>query len=207
MARFRILFVCTIILYINYIANYVCGKFTDSMVAKNYEQIIYFLWFCIFCWILSPIFCNLRDYLIKMNELQNQDNQFRLKARFCESFASVIVFCFVLFKICGFSILLLTFLYSFFTQIIEYFLLIKLDKSKEKYDYNTIYFKFEKPVLIIKDIFQNLKGYVPYFILIVPYLQDLITLGDTTKSIVAFKYVARGLSFFVDNRKQIKIKK
>jgi hypothetical protein len=142
-----------------------------------------------------------------MNELQNQDNQFRLKARFCESFASVIVFCFVLFKICGFAILLLTFLYSFFTQIIEYFLLIKLDKSKEKYDYNTIYFKFEKPILIITDIFQNLKGYIPYFILIVPYLQDLITLGDTTKSIVAFKYATRGLSFFVDNRKQIKIKK
>jgi hypothetical protein len=41
----------------------------------------------------------------------------------------------------------------------------------------------------------------------VPYLQDLITLGDTTKSIVAFKYVARCLSFFVDNKKQIKIKK
>ena len=53
---------------------------------------------------------------------------------------------------------------------------------------------------LFRDSFNNLKNYIPYFVLIFPYFNNDITLGDTVRAIGAFKYIMNSIGFFTDNR-------
>ncbi len=236
-----VLIICSLILYLNYTANYACGKFTDSMVARDLSSIMYFLWLCIILWVLFSILSNLKDFTIKKiaidvrfnmygkfaNDLEGKKQDidifcnlyFKLVIKFIESIGSIIVFSYVLFCVAGWNILLSTFGYSLLTQSIDFYFSKGVHKTfdnlkiEEKKIFGAkkmflgnlkndtiIFHKQEMMLFIIRNIIQNLKGYIPYFILIFLYLSNDISLGDTTKSIVAFKYVLKGLSFFVDHK-------
>ena len=62
------------------------------------------------------------------------------------------------------------------------------------------YYKKERLLDLFRDIFSEMKSYLPYFILLTSYLNNSITLGDCVRCISAFRYVMQSLGFFTDNR-------
>ncbi len=61
-------------------------------------------------------------------------------------------------------------------------------------------YKYQWFLALFRNSFNDMKGYVPYIILLIPYLQGQITIGDTTRAIGAFRYVMKSIGFVTDNR-------
>ena len=164
-------------------------------------------------------------------ELDNFSSSFlRLFGYFIEAIISFPLFIFVLYGIGGYKIIILTFGYSIFGQIISGYLanfvhlssyktkdaesdlrrkLIvesqqveqkKLPSMQNVIDLSVLLYKNERLLAIFRNIFNDLKNYIPYAVLIIPYLNGTITFGDTVRAIGAFRYVMRSIGFVTDNR-------
>ncbi len=68
---------------------------------------------------------------------------------------------------------------------------IKVSNSFNNYSFFLVAFR---------NIFGYIKSYFPYIFLLNLYFKELITLGEITRSIGAFRYVMQSLAFFTDNR-------
>lgn len=60
--------------------------------------------------------------------------------------------------------------------------------------------KYSFLLVSFRNIFGHLKSYFPYVFLLSLYIKDIITLGQITRCIGAFRYVMQSFAFFTDNR-------
>lgn len=258
------LLLCTSGLIINYISNYLSGKLTDSLVAKNLYLSFRFLCIIILIYILFSAIYSIKDYILNKLHLIMRYNLYysigaevlddskcefsdqkitseldcfavsflRLIGYFLESILSFPMFIFVLYKIGGANIIILAVGYSLFGQIVSGYIAnyvykygykirnLESDlrrnlihestkKTNEKrflpdmtilLNETIILYKYQRLLALFRDSFNNLKNYIPYFVLIFPYFNNDITLGDTVRAIGAFKYIMNSIGFFTDNR-------
>ena len=249
---------------INYVSNILSGNFTDSLVSKNYHEIVKFLIILIAVHIFFAVTYAAKDYIDRKLEIILKSNLYYaigpdvlddtkcdFSCQRMQSETACFITCFsrlseyaircilyfpifivVLYKIGGYKMILFAICYSIFGQIISKYLSDRaypygyklrnmnsdffrklIDQARRPSDEKRVlpdikpivdasitYYKKERLLDLFRDIFSEMKGYLPYLILLTPYMQGTITLGDTVRAISAFRYIMQSIGFFTDNR-------